>query len=60
MHHFFRMFAQINQGEMDRFVALALPGKHVFFDKGPGSDAAEMMFAAIDAVWRGARLLYAR
>ena len=46
MHHFFRMFAQINQGRMDRFVALALPGKRVFFDKGPGNDPAQMMFAA--------------
>ena len=44
MHHFFRMFAQVNGGRMDRFVALALPGKHVFFDK-PGSDPTEMMFA---------------
>src|SRR6516225_1928524 len=46
MHHFFRMFAQINQGKMDRFVALAPPGKRVFFDKGPGNDPAQMMFAA--------------
>ena len=45
MHHFFRMSAQINRGAMDRFVALALPGKHVFFDKGPGNDAVAMMLA---------------
>ncbi len=45
MHHFFRMFAQVNHGNMDRFVALALPGKRVFFDKGPGRDPIEMMFA---------------
>jgi len=38
MHHFFRMFAQINHGRMDRFVALALPGKHMFFDKEPDGD----------------------
>ena len=45
MHHFFRMFAQINHGRMDRFVALALPGKHMFFDKEPDGDPAQMMFA---------------
>ncbi len=45
MHHFFRMFAQVNHGKMDRFVALALPGKHVFFDKGPGRNPTEMMLA---------------
>ena len=33
-HHFFRMSAQIDHGKMDRFVALALPGKHDFFDTG--------------------------
>ena len=44
-HHFFRMFAQINGGKMDRFVALALTGKHEFFDKAPSSDAAPMMMA---------------
>lgn len=27
-HHFFRMFAQINSGRMDQFVALALEKKH--------------------------------
>lgn len=45
MHHFFRMYAQVHGGKMDRFVALALPGKHVFFDQGPGRDPAEMMMA---------------
>jgi phospholipase C len=43
-HHFFRMFAQINSGKMDRFVALALPGRHEFFDKPP-ADPAEIMMA---------------
>ena len=46
MHHFFRMFAQIDRGKMDYFVALALPGKHVFFDNGSGRSPAEMMFAS--------------
>ncbi len=45
MHHFFRMFAQVNGGKMDRFVALALGGKNDFFDKGPGGDPAQMMMA---------------
>ncbi len=44
-HHFFRMFAQINHGKMDRFVALALGGKHVFFDKGAGGNPTAMMLA---------------
>jgi Phosphoesterase family len=44
MHHFFRMFAQVNGGKMDRFVALALGGKHEFFDK-PSSNPADMMMA---------------
>jgi phospholipase C len=44
MHHFFRMFAQVNGGKMDRFVALALGGKHDFFDK-PSTDPADMMMA---------------
>jgi phospholipase C len=30
---------------MDRFVALALPGKHIFFDKEPDGDPAQIMFA---------------
>lgn len=46
MHHFFRMFAQIDGGKMDRFVALALPGKHVFFDKEPSSDPVQTMLAS--------------
>jgi phospholipase C len=33
LHHFFRMFAQMDQGKMDYFVALALRGQHEFFDK---------------------------
>ncbi|HTZ38034.1 MAG TPA: alkaline phosphatase family protein [Stellaceae bacterium] len=45
MHHFYRMFAQIDGGKMDRFVALALPGKHEFFEKPP-TDPAQMMMAA--------------
>lgn len=45
MHHFYRMFAQIDHGKMDYFVALALKGKHEFFDKGPGTDPVKMMFA---------------
>jgi phospholipase C len=44
-HHFFRMSAQIDHGKMDRFVALALAGKHEFFDKGPGKDPVAMMLA---------------
>ena len=42
-HHFFRMFAQINGGKMDQFVALALVGKHEFLEKPTG--AAQMMMA---------------
>lgn len=45
LHHFFRMFAQIDQGKMDYFVALALPGKHIFFDKPENLSPAQMMFA---------------
>jgi phospholipase C len=45
LHHFFRMFAQIDQGKMDYFVALALPGPHVFFDKPESLSPAQMMFA---------------
>ena len=44
-HHFFRMSAQIDHGKMDRFVALALPGKHDFFGKELASDPVEMMLA---------------
>jgi len=36
MHHFFRMFAQVNGGEMDRFVALALGGNAVRIFRLPG------------------------
>jgi len=45
MHHFFRMFAQIDGGKMDYFVALALGGKHAFFDKPPEGDPAALMLA---------------
>ena len=45
MHHFFRMFAQIDHGNMDYFVALALPGKRTFFDKAHGLSPAQMMLA---------------
>ncbi|MGH6991421.1 MAG: alkaline phosphatase family protein, partial [Stellaceae bacterium] len=45
MHHFYRMFAQIDHGKMDYFVALALKGKHEFFDKGHGADPVKMMLA---------------
>jgi phospholipase C len=45
LHHFFRMFAQINRGTMDRFVALAEPGKHVFFSKRHGEDPVQRMLA---------------
>ena len=44
-HHFFRMAAQIDHGKMDRFVALALPGKHQFRDKAPDTDPVAMMLA---------------
>jgi len=45
-HNFFRMHAQIDHGRMDRFVALALPGKRVFFDKEEGGDAVATMMAS--------------
>jgi phospholipase C len=45
LHHFFRMFAQVDQGKMDYFVALAATGKHAFLDKSHEMTAAEMMFA---------------
>jgi phospholipase C len=45
MHRFFRMFAQIDHGQMDRFVALAAMGKHVFLRTEAGGDAADLMFA---------------
>ncbi len=43
-HNFFRMFAQVHGGKMDRFVALALHDKHAFFDR-PGSDPVQLMMA---------------
>ncbi len=45
MHQFFRMFAQIDHGKMDLFVALALPGKHVLFERARSLSAAQMMLA---------------
>jgi phospholipase C len=45
MHHFFRMFAQINNGQMDRFVALALGGKHVFSDTETPNNPVQAMLA---------------
>ncbi len=45
LHHFFRMFAQIDHGKMDYFVALAATGKHIFFDKPHDLSPAQMMFA---------------
>jgi len=45
MHHFFRMFAQIDRGKMDLFVALALPGKHAFLPTTRGLTPAQMMLA---------------
>jgi phospholipase C len=45
LHHFFRMFAQIDNGKMDYFVALALLGPHAFFDKQRQMSPAQMMLA---------------
>ena len=45
-HNFFRMFAQMNHGQMDRFVALALRGNHVFADKEGGANPAQAMMAS--------------
>jgi phospholipase C len=45
MHHFFRMWAQMDNGAMDRFVTLALPGHHTLREKGPVTDPVDMMFA---------------
>ena len=45
LHHFFRMFAQIDRGKMDYFVALAQTGKHAFLDNPEGLSAAQMMMA---------------
>lgn len=44
-HHFFRMFAQIDRGAMDRFVALALGRHHAPFDKSAEADPVAMMLA---------------
>ena len=45
-HNFFRMFAQINGGQMDRFVSLAHAGKHVFADKEPAPGSVQSMLAS--------------
>lgn len=45
MHHFYRMFAQIHAGKMDRFVALAGGGRHAFFEHDRGVDEAAAMLA---------------
>jgi phospholipase C len=45
LHHFFRMFAQIDGGKMDYFVALALTGPHAFFDKSRVLSAGQKMLA---------------
>ncbi len=37
-HHFFRMFAQVHNGAMDRFVALALKRHHAPFTSGEPRD----------------------
>jgi phospholipase C len=44
MHHFFRMWAQIDGGAMDRFVALALPKDYGWLKKAT-SDPVDLMFA---------------
>ncbi|HEU0157441.1 MAG TPA: alkaline phosphatase family protein [Stellaceae bacterium] len=44
-HHFFRMWAQMDNGAMDRFVALALAGKHELMGEGPPTDPVRQMFA---------------
>ena len=45
-HNFFRMFAQIDGGAMDRFVALALAGKHFVAGPGHALDPAATMLAS--------------
>lgn len=45
LHHFFRMFAQINHGKMDYFVTLALMGQPKFFGPQDKLTEAQMMFA---------------
>jgi phospholipase C len=44
-HQFVRMFAQINGGLMDRFVALADSAKHAFFDKGQVHNEVQRLLA---------------
>lgn len=57
-HQFHRMFAQINAGSMDRFVALADPGKHAFFDQGRVHNGVQRLLA--DASPSGAVLGFYR
>jgi len=45
LHHFYRMFAQIDHGKMDYFVALAQTGKHVFSGTPESLNPAQMMMA---------------
>ena len=47
-HHFFRMFAQVDGGRMDRFVALALAKHHPPFDK-KATDPVRMLMAESSA-----------
>ena len=45
-HNFFRMSAQVNQGKMDRFVALALRGTHDFGDEENAREPLHNMLAS--------------
>lgn len=44
-HHFYRMFEQINNGKMDRFVALALTKHHAPFTNVTEADRIRTMFS---------------
>jgi phospholipase C len=57
-HQFNRMIAQVNEGRMDRFVALADPAKHAFFDKGHVHNPMQRLLA--DASPSGAVLGFYR
>jgi phospholipase C len=46
MHAFYHMFAQINRGHMDRFVALAEVGKHEFIGTGRVPTSLQRLLAA--------------
>ncbi len=56
LHHFFRMFAQIDGGKMDRFVALAGGGQHAFASPDRTLDSVDAMLA--DSTPSGAVLGY--